>query len=84
MAKHTPDILEDERKILTIFIDGEDALYYTTKPHGKGKAWGCDEIRAYPEPGMHCNLPWFAVIKGGEISHRIPAGMVVVEYQLEE
>lgn len=67
-------ILEDKREIEIIAWNNEvDASY----PSNMGY-----KINAYPEPGMHCNIPFFAVEKDGMIVARVPAWQVSVHYKV--
>ena len=73
-------ILDDPRSIEWICQSWEDAVPWTTVKCYKN----CDEIRAYAEPGQMARIPFFAVIKGGEIIARTPAMMVEVGYAVSQ
>ena len=65
-------ILDDKRPIASICWNTEDgATYEATRGY---------TIEAYGEPGIHCNLPYFAVSKDGVIICRVPAWQVSVHY----
>lgn len=70
-------ILEDPRPIEWICLPWENAVPWNTK---KSRYKNCDEIRAYPEPGQMAQVPFYAVIKDGEIIARTPATVVEVGY----
>ena len=70
-------ILDDPRPIEWICQPWEDAVAWTTRD---GRYKNCDEIHAYAEPGHMARIPFFAVVKGGEIIARAPATMVEVGY----
>lgn len=71
-----PAILDDKRTIRAIWFEGENAGGHSTDEH-----WNASKIVAYGEPGEYCMKPWFAVYDhAGNLSHRVPAQMVVVVY----
>ena len=74
-------ILKDERPIEWICEPWEDAVAWVTK---EGHHKNCDEICAYGELGVYCMIPWFAVIKDGEIISRVPAVLVSIGYAPSE
>ncbi len=70
-------ILEDDRPIKTIHFEG-------TNPGTTAVGVGCvTKIEAYPEPGLHCSLPWIAVYEGDEITVRVPATAVSIIYDIQ-
>lgn len=66
------DILEDKRKIA--LIDGPD-IYAAVGENG------ITDIVVYKEAGEMAYVPWLAVYKGREILFRLPARMVIIQYQ---
>jgi len=66
----TNTILEDKRPIKGIYWDDEHGTQYESDSF--------QTIEAYGEPGLHCCLPWFRVIKNGVVIARIPAQKVTV------
>lgn len=65
-------ILDDKREIDLISFNGEDGGHYSRH--------GGYVIEAYGEPQIHCDMPYFRVLKGGVVVARIPAWMVSVHY----
>lgn len=66
-------ILDDKRIIESIcWNNAEDAHYSIKDGH---------EIKAYGEPGMHCDIPFVEVRKDGVIIARVPAWQVSVHYK---
>lgn len=72
----TPDkiieMLDDKRPIDYLGGDIEHGAWYPSPEF---------EIEVYGEPGMYCNLPYFAVKKEGVIVARIPAWQISVHYK---
>lgn len=74
-----PPILRDGREIQSIFTpDVPGSLEWDI-----GFKY-VDEIRAYPETGPASYVPYFAVIRDGQVITRIPGHMVIVTYVDEE
>ena len=65
-------IEHDERPIAGIYFNDKDETHWEAK---SGYT-----IEAYGEPGMACYIPYFRVIKNGEVVSRIPAWQVTVVY----
>ena len=67
-------IMEDERPIESIWWNDDDGTHCEV---GRG---GITAIQAYGENGHMAVVPWLAVMKGNEISHRVPAHQVEIVY----
>ena len=67
-------MLDDKREIKAIYFNDAEGTCYTVG------SYECDAIKTYGEPGMHCNLPFLAIYKKGEIHSRIPAHTVQITY----
>jgi len=65
-------ILDDKRDIQSLQFEGS---YVSVGLHNVTR------IVAYPEPGMHCYIPFYAVYVGDEIAERVPAWMVSATYK---
>lgn len=65
-------VLTDERPIKCLSFDTEDGAAYLES--------GGYSFEAYGEPGMHCDIPFFRVIKDGVVVARVPATHVTVVY----
>lgn len=65
-----PTILSDARRIHAIW-DGRDTIYSCVEGY---------EIQAYGEPGIHCDMPFYRVLKKGAVVARVPAWQVQVSY----
>lgn len=59
------DILKDEREVLAIGCSLVD------NPEYEAGKYGVEKIEMYPQGAFHCDVPWFAIWKGGEIVARI-------------
>ena len=66
-------VLTDDREISVIaWNNADDACY---------RAINGVKIEAYGEPGMHCDIPYFAVKQNGIVIARVPAWQVSVHYK---
>ena len=63
-------LLDDKRSISTIWLN---TYGWTVKDIPNSAAQLAEEIEVYGEPGLHCNIPWFAIWKEGRVVSRIPA-----------
>lgn len=66
-------ILQDDREIKAVHNNLSKISYILGKD-------GVTEILSYGEPGQMARVPFLAVHKGDEISHRIPANQCTIEY----
>lgn len=67
-------IYDDPREIEGVYYPGEDGGCYR-----KGNS-GVTRIVAYREHGQGDFVPYFAIYRGDEIAHRVPASFVEVGY----
>lgn len=67
-------MLEDTRQIKAVYFNDLEESQYMVG------SYEVDKIEVYPECGMHCDLPFVAVYKNGEIHSRIPAYKVQIVY----
>lgn len=73
----TPTILQDEREVLEVTVIGAwvdwKKRFSTLTGH---------RIVPYGEPGLHCELPFFAVYDAhsGKLLCRLPGHSCIVEY----
>ena len=66
-------VLTDDREISAIaWNNAEDECYLAKEGY---------KIVAYGEPGMHCEIPYFAVKRNGIVIARVPAWQVSVHYK---
>jgi len=63
-------LLDDKREISTIWFSGYS---WTTNANPYSTEKKAEKIEVYAEPGLYCNMPWFAIWKEGSIISRIPA-----------
>lgn len=71
----TPTLLSDHRPIQAVCFADRDETQFRV-------GWlGVEKIEAYGEPGSMAFVPWIAVYRNGQISHRFPAQMAVVMYE---
>lgn len=75
----------DTRKILSIAGPGPLEIYWTTYKRPSADVMAgvneCDEIRPYRENGLLVGVPWFAILRGGEVVARVNAAqMTEVQY----
>lgn len=73
MSAEENTIINDQREIYSIDFNDEQGSCYSTD-------LGC-KIEAYGEPGMHCYIPFYRVIREGKIIARVPAWQVSVRYK---
>jgi len=67
-------VLEDTRSVVGIAIDSVEVA--VTETVGQT----CDEIVAYGENGEMAHVPWFAVVKDGQVIRRVNGKFVVEVY----
>lgn len=70
-------ILNDPREIIAIEWFGENNGQFNVG------SFGCEQIKAYAEPGIYGEISYLAVTVNGEIKARVPAYMVSVYYKPE-
>lgn len=75
------NILEDDREIKQVNFNNEDDEYHAVGSKGPFFKEECTKIEAYPERGMHCDIPFIAVYYDGELKRRIPAWKVEIVYE---
>ena len=68
-------VITDERPIASICWNTEDGACY--------QASASIKIEAYGEPGMSCDITYFAVKENGIVLCRVPAWQVSVHYEVK-
>ena len=71
-------IHEDDREIEALHWNDPDGSCF------HAGMFECTKIVAYGEPGIHCDLSFFAVYTGDEIISRVPATQVQVSYKKKD
>lgn len=74
MEEPVKKILQDDREIAELWFPGAGAGFRVGQE-------GVTRIVAYGEPGLHCELPYFAVWFGDHLNNRVPATTAVVVYK---
>ena len=75
MRESGSELVRDQRKIARI------SSAVACEEYGWSARSGHDDrIEAYEEPGERDWVPWFRVIKNGEVVARVPAATFIAEY----